>query len=123
MCAQPAESHRSHYLLVLRQPEGGVPPPEEMKKIMAQFTTWMDDLRKKEMVESTNGLELTGKVLRGRRVIDGPYAETKEIIGGYVLISASNLDEAVEAAQACPGLDYNLTVEVRPVRPPPNAQG
>ena len=117
-----AAPNKSQYLLLLRQPHGGVPAPEEMKKIMARFTEWMDRMKAQGMVEATNGLEITGKVLRGPRghaITDGPYVESKEIIGGYVLISAASEAEAIEAARACPGLDYHMAVEVRPVRPRP----
>jgi hypothetical protein len=60
-------------------------------------------------------------VLRGSRGLsttDGPFAESKEIVGGYVLVQASSLSEAIEMARDCPGLDYRMTVEVRPVRDP-----
>lgn len=109
---------RSSYLILLHQPAGGVPAPAELQKIMARFTVWMDGMRAKGVVQTTAGLELTGKVLRGRRgavTTDGPYAEAKEIVGGYVLIAAQSLDEAVEYARDCPGLDYNMAVEVRPI--------
>ena len=69
-------------------------------------------------VVGTNGLNPAGKVLRGpkgRSVTDGPYAEGKEVVGGYVLIEAENLDAAVAAASDCPGLDYQMVVEVRAV--------
>ena len=118
--SSPASS--STYMLLLRQPAGPIPPPEELQKIMARFQTWMDGLSAKGMVVGTNGLDVTGKVLRGRRgatITDGPFAETKEVIGGYVLISAASLEAAVEAARDCPGLDYGMAVEVRPVRPRP----
>lgn len=119
LLAMPPKSARSHYLLLLRQPNDGVPPPEEMQKIVTRFQAWMEGLEKKKMLESTNRLELRGKVLRGRRgrtITDGPYTEAKEVVGGYVLISAQSLEEAVAAARECPGLDYNLTVEIRPVQ-------
>jgi len=113
-----ASTAKSNYLLLLRQPAGGVPSPEELKKIMVRFSAWMEAMSANGMVQGTNGLDVTGKVLRGPRgasMTDGPYVETKEIVGGYVLISAANLDEAIEAARNCPGLDYGMTVEVRPV--------
>ncbi len=109
---------KSTYALLLRQPAGGIPPPEELRKIMARFSEWIDGLAARGMLEGTNGLDLSGKVLRGRRgmsVVDGPYAEAKEVVGGLVLISAASLEEAVEAARDCPGLDYAMAVEVRPV--------
>ena len=86
---------------------------------MARFAAWMKNMSDKGMVVGTNGLELTGKVLRGPRGVsatDGPYPEAKEIVGGYVLITAGSFDEAVEAARDCPGLDNHMVVEVRPVR-------
>ena len=109
---------KSQFLLILRQPPGGTPPPQELKKIMTEFHAWMESLRARNMVLGTNGLDPTGKVLRGAKglsVTDGPYAEAKEIVGGYVLIAADDLDAAVDAARDCPGLSYRMAVEVRPV--------
>jgi hypothetical protein len=105
-------------MLLLRQPNGSAPASGELDKIMARFAVWIQGMKDKDMVISTNGLETAGKVLRGKRgasVTDGPFAEAKEIIGGYVLIAADNLDQAVAAAQDCPGLDYAMAVEVRPI--------
>jgi hypothetical protein len=113
------EAKKSQFLLLLRQPPGGTPPPEELQKIMARFAVWMKAMSAKGMVVGTNGLEITGKVLRGPRgasITDGPYPEAKEVVGGYVLITADSLNDAIEAARDCPGLDYHMVVEVRPVR-------
>ncbi len=111
----------SQYLLLLLQPGAGPgPTPAELKEIMSRFETWMSSLYAKGIVAGTNGLEPTGKILRepgGVVITDGPYAETKEVVGGYILINAASLDEAVAIARGCPGLDYRLAVEVRPVRP------
>jgi hypothetical protein len=85
---------------------------------MVHFRKWMESMYAKGHVLSTNGLESAGKVLRGSRgamVTDGPLIEAKEIVGGYVMITAKSLEEAVELASACPGLDYRMAVEVRPV--------
>lgn len=90
-----------------------------MKQIMARFGTWMQGLYAKGIVAGTNGLEPTGKIVRepgGAVITDGPYAETKEVVGGYILINAASLEDAVEIARGCPGLDYRLAVEVRPVK-------
>jgi hypothetical protein len=106
------------YILLLHQPAGPMPKPEVLAPIMAQFKVWMDGLYAKGAVAGTNGLEPTGKVLRGAEgamVTDGPYAEATEIVGGYILINAANLDEAVAIARGCPGLHNRLAVEVRPV--------
>jgi len=112
-------TEKSDYMLLLRQPNTGpAPSPDEMKKIMDRFGVWMDSMTAKGMVIGTAGLEVTGKILRGpggETITDGPYPEATEIVGGYVLITAADMNEAVAAARGCPGLDYRMAVEVRPV--------
>jgi hypothetical protein len=82
----------------------------------------MGDLKQQGRVVATNGLENTGKILRGpigaTIITDGPFAEGKEVVGGYVLLQPCTLDEAVAVAGACPGLDHRMIIEVRPVVPP-----
>jgi hypothetical protein len=56
---------------------------------------------------------LAGK--EGRVVKDGPFAEAKEAVAGYVMVKAGSLDQAVEIARGCPGLRVGTTVEVRPI--------
>jgi hypothetical protein len=51
----------------------------------------------------------------GRTIADGPFAESKETIGGYFLITAGSLDQATEIACQCPILEYGTAIEVRPV--------
>ena len=114
-------STSSQYLIILRQPGGGPgPTPEELQKIMVRFGAWMDSLHAKDAVVGTNGLQHTGKIIRGPRaepvITDGPYSEAKEVVGGYVLVKASSLRAAVAMAKRCPGLDYRMTIEVRPVQ-------
>jgi hypothetical protein len=112
-------TEKPKFLLLLHQPGGGTPAPDELQKIMVRFGEWMQGMSARGAVLGTNGLEITGKVLRGKRgasFTDGPYAEGKEIVGGYVLIAADNEAAAVEMARDCPGLDYGMAVEVRPVR-------
>ena len=112
---------QSEFMLLLHQPHGGGPGPtqEQLKQIMGRFNEWMSGMRAKGLVVGTNGLDVTGAVLRGPRgasMTDGPYSETKEIVGGYVVIKAANLNEAIELARDCPGLDYRMAVEVRPIK-------
>lgn len=112
---------KSSFLLLLRQPAGGQPEPAKLQEIMKQFGAWMETIKAKHEVLGTNGLAPTaGKVVRGPNLTetDGPYVESKEVIGGYVLITASSLEEATAAARACPGLAYGMAVEVRPVISP-----
>src|SRR5579859_4023484 len=114
-------SGQSQFMLLLHQPHGGGPgpTPEELQHIMGRFNEWMSGLRAKGLVIGTNGLDTAGAVLRGPRgasMTDGPYSETKEIVGGYLMISADSLSHAIELARDCPGLDYRMTVEVRPIK-------
>jgi len=117
----PAE--KPQFLLLFRHPqEGPDPTPEEMEKIFGQWMTWLKGMAARGQMVGTNRLDETGKVLHpssGGRVSDGPYAEAKEVIGGYVLIAADNLAQAVEIARGCPGLNMQTIVEVRPVEPLP----
>jgi hypothetical protein len=62
-------------------------------------------------------LETTGKVVRGktRMVTDGPYAEAKDIVLGFIIVEARDIDHAVELSMACPMLEGDTWVEIRPV--------
>jgi len=108
-----------HLLLLEYPPNARQPSPAKMQEIMARFGTWMSGLYGKNLVAGTHGLELTGKILRGpigeTVVMDGPYAEGKEVVGGYVLLNPTTFAEAMKVAHTCPGLDYQMIVEVRPV--------
>lgn len=109
----------AQYLLLIHQPNGPAPASADLAQIMARFGAWMAELQQKGLVAGTNGLGHTGKVLRKPAeeivVVDGPYAEGAEVVGGYVLLNVAGEEEAVAIARKCPGLDYGLAVEVRPV--------
>jgi len=92
--------------------------PEEMQRIASQWKAWFDRLTAQAKAIAGNPLEREGKIVsgkNGRVVADGPFAESKEAIGGYFLLQVNSLDEAVAIAKECPGLAYGSTVEVRPV--------
>lgn len=92
--------------------------PEEIQKVMGQFMGWFERLREEGRLKAGQPLERKGKIVsgkKGRAVSDGPFAESKEAVGGYFLLTVADLDEAVEIAQQCPILEYGSTVEVRPV--------
>lgn len=115
---------RRQHMIFLEYPPNATPPTSEaLQAIMARFGAWMEGLHRQGRVAGTNGLELTGKILRGplgqTTITDGPFAEGKEVVGGYVLLNPCTLEEAVAAARECPGLDYRMILEVRPVPSPP----
>jgi len=91
--------------------------PEEMQKISDQWMAWFKGLTEQGKAIAGNPLEPKGKIVSGAnaRVVDGPFAESKEAIGGYFLLNVSDMDEAVAIAKGCPGLAYGAKVEVRPV--------
>ena len=92
--------------------------PEQMQQVADQWMAWFNRLKDQGKAVAGNPLEREGKIVsgkNGRVVSDGPFAESKETIGGYFLLKVSTLDEAVAIAQECPGLPYGIRVEVRPV--------
>jgi hypothetical protein len=95
--------------------------PEEMQQRMQKWITWMKELAEQgHLKDRGHPLERSGKTVRGRQktVIDGPFAEAKDAIGGYTLVQAGDLDTAVEISKGCPIFDTETgTVEVRPVLP------
>ncbi len=92
--------------------------PEQRTELTRQWNEWIEGLAAAGKVQHGQPLGLTGRVVsgaRGEKVTDGPYAEAKEVVGGYIVVTAVDLDEAAEIAKRCPGLPLGLTVEVRPL--------
>jgi hypothetical protein len=89
--------------------------PGQMQQISDQWMAWFNGLKGDGRVVAGNPLEPQGKVVsgRGRVVTDGPFAESKETVGGYFLLKVGSMDEAVAIAQECPGLPHGIRVEVR----------
>lgn len=88
--------------------------PEELQQVMSKINTWFETMS----VKGGQPLVSEGRIVTlkgGRAVLDGPFVESKETIGGYTLILADSLDEAVEFAKGCPPLAYGGSIEVRPV--------
>jgi hypothetical protein len=89
---------------------------EEIQKKLERFTAWFERLRREGKVKTGFPLEHKGKIVAGTNaVMDGPFAESKEAIAGYFIVQAVSLEDAVETAKGCPGLDHGQTVEVRPI--------
>ena len=92
--------------------------PEEIQKMVTQWYAWFERLTQEGKCKAGHPLEREGRIVSGRAgrtVADGPFAESKEAIGGYFLLQVDDLDEAVEIAKQCPGLSYGIDVEVRTV--------
>lgn len=92
--------------------------PTELQGHLTRWRTWLDGLAKSgHSRDSGTPLENSGKTLRGRQrtVTDGPFAESKDMITGSLLIEAASLDEAAGLARECPVFEYDGSVEVRPL--------
>ena len=90
--------------------------------VIRKYQAWVQELRDRGCYLSGDPLEEEGATLSakgGSVVTDGPFAESKEAVGGYFMILASGLNEAVDIAKGCPIFDANGTVEVRPVQEVP----
>ena len=95
------------------------PSPEQMQKTMEKWRAWFKDLGEKgHLKDIGHPLEHTGKVVKGKQkaVTDGPFAEAKDVVGGFSLIQARDLDHAVELSKSCPILDVGGSVEVRQIQ-------
>ena len=93
--------------------------PEQMQQVAGDWMAWFKRLTEQGKAVAGNPLEREGKIVsgkNGRVVADGPFAESKEAIGGYFLLNVATMDEAVAIARQCPGLAYGAKVEVRAVR-------
>jgi hypothetical protein len=92
--------------------------PEEMQQVSDRWMAWFKQLTEQGKAIAGNPLEREGKIVSGKDghvVADGPFAESKEAIGGYFLLKVDTMDDAVAIARECPGLAHGARVEVRPV--------
>src|SRR5215813_13772262 len=108
----------SEFVYLYRGGEGGR-SPEVAQQMMQKWMAWLKELGEKGHIKDQGQpLERTGKLVKGKQkaVIDGPFAETKDVIGGYTLVEARDLEQAVELSKGCPILEVDGVVEVRPVQ-------
>ena len=93
--------------------------PEEIQQAIRRFNEWAKRLREQgklaaaEKLKDNTGLLLSTR--NGQIVVDGPFAETKETIGGYFIIEAADLNEAIEITKECPALSNGGRVELREI--------
>ncbi|MEM8995197.1 MAG: YciI family protein [Acidobacteriota bacterium] len=111
----------ANYMLILRDEPTAFEGmgPEEMQHIIARYTAWSERLAAEgQLVDGNKLVDQVGRVVRRSggqlRVLDGPFAEAKEIVGGYFTVEAESYDAAVDIAANCPHLDYG-SVEVREI--------
>ena len=93
--------------------------PEQMQQSLQKWTAWFKELcAQGHLKEPGHPLEGTGNVVHGKQKIvkDGPYAEAKDMVGGFIVVEANDLAQAVELSKGCPILEAGGSVEVRPIQ-------
>lgn len=111
---------KRNYLCIQRsqpahQEKSAAPSPAQMEQMYAQFNAWRE--RFQENIVNMGGKLGSGKVVTSEAVTDGPFIEAKEIVGGFMIVSASSLEEAVEIARQSPGVGMpGSSVEVREIK-------
>jgi hypothetical protein len=108
----------SEFLFLFRGSTRLTRSPEETQKSMQKWVAWFKELNEKGVVKDPgNPLDASGKLVRGhaKDVHDGPFAEAKDLVNGYVVIETATIDAAVALSKGCPILDDSGSVEVRPL--------
>jgi len=93
--------------------------PEEIQEAIQRYSAWAQKLRAEGKLVSAEKLkDNEGRLLstkNGQLLVDGPFAETKETIGGFFIFNARNLEEAIEITKECPSLSEGGMVELREI--------
>jgi len=109
------------YMFIIRGGENmdEVYDAEAMQEHMQKWQTWMGGMAQEGKLVGGEPLMNEGKALTngGTKVTDRPLVEGKELVGGYIIVKATTLDEATEMAKGCPGFEHDCTIEVREIRP------
>lgn len=109
----------NEYMLIFRHEDGNkVASPEQIEIWMKQTMDWIGGIAAQNKFVAGDGLPFDdAKVVHHNKVVtDGPFGEIKETLGGYIVVKAVNVDEAVEFAKGCPILHgEGNTVEVRKI--------
>ena len=110
---------QNEYLVLLRTNEWyNTLSPQELQNVMSQCKAWFERLDAQGKIKGGQALAREGATIAGkggRVVSDGPFAESKEAIGGFFVLEAANLREAIAVAQGNPLLAYGTTIDIRPV--------
>lgn len=91
-------------------------PPAEARQALDRMMAWFDGLLQQGVATTGSPLARTGKMVAGKHgstVADGPFAEAKEVVGGYIIVRADTLAAATAIAQQCPLLEHGVTLDVR----------
>jgi hypothetical protein len=107
------------YMLLFRGPlwHKGL-SSDELQQVMNKVMAWFEDLRQRGKMKVGQPLGAQGRLISAKKngvIADGPFVESKEAVGGYLLLEAEDLNEPIKIARSIPTLKYGVTVEVRPI--------
>lgn len=105
----------SEFLLISRGQWDESARPDEVQAAIDRFYAWHEDLSARGVFGPGSRLKREGRVVTRHGTVDGPFAEAKELVGGYWTVFASSLDEAARIVAANPCLAYGLSMEIRPL--------
>lgn len=91
-------------------------PPAEARAALDKMMAWFNGLLESGVGTAGGPLARHGKIVGGKNgsmVADGPFAEAKEVVGGYIVVKAADLAAATALAQQCPLLEHGVTIDVR----------
>jgi hypothetical protein len=113
------ERTTGEYMLLFRGPnwDQGL-STDELQKTMDNVMAWFEGLNERGKIKGAQPLSAQGRTIsggNGRFVVDGPFTETKEAVGGYLVLQADTFEEAVDIARENPALRYGVSIEVRPI--------
>ncbi len=93
----------------------GMPAADAASAIDAMMN-WVHGLLEQGVATSTSPLARMGKIVTGKNgslITDGPFAEAKEVVGGYIVVNAADIEAATAIARGCPLLEYGVKLDVR----------
>ncbi|HET7584732.1 MAG TPA: YciI family protein [Gemmatimonadaceae bacterium] len=111
----------SDYLLLVRETTPEVyerMSTDERRASLDRWNAWVDRMAATGKLRDGQPLASAARLVagaKGERVVDGPFAEAKELVGGYFLLAGMTLDDVTQLARECPNLPYGMTVEIRPI--------
>lgn len=110
------------YLCIQRsQPKppgtGSKPSPAQMETMFANFNAWKEKF-KDNIIDMGGRLESGGSIVTSEGATDGPFVEAKEVVGGFMIIAADSLQQAIEVARESPGISPGSSIEVRAINTP-----
>jgi hypothetical protein len=121
IAAEPSQGRGAvrQFALLMRENDNawGRLSPEEQQRLLERYYAWVEELKQKDLLRGGEPLKSGGRLLRmvEGEVVDGPFAETKEVLTGFFIIECGSLEEATAIARGCPALSHGESVEVREI--------